>query len=114
MPSCRRTYPWHLIRDRDALVSFDEHSTIPPWTSKFSLRKGYVTTRNKYMRCEKLFYGYEAELNAASCASRGLPGHVRAAHEATARPLIQRVLQCGGRPEHLHALFDAGAAKVGC
>ena len=103
---CRRTYPWHLIRDRDALVSFDEH-TIPRWTSKFSLRKGYVTTRNKYMRCEKLFYGYEAELNRFLCIE-GTPGHVEL--RDLARPLIQRVLQWG-RPEHLHALFDAGAAK---
>lgn len=39
-------------------MSFDEH-TIPRWTKKFSIPKGYVTTRNKYMRCEKLYLGYE-------------------------------------------------------
>ncbi len=44
--------------DEDSLLSFDEHS-IPRWTKKFSIRKGYVTTRNKYMRCEKLYYGYD-------------------------------------------------------
>ena len=55
---CRRTCPWHLLRNEDALVSFDEH-TIPRWTRKFHIGKGYITTRNKYMRCEKLFTGYD-------------------------------------------------------
>ena len=55
---CRRTYPWHLLRGQDSILSFDEH-TIPRWTRKFHIGKGYVTTRNKYMRCEKLFYGYD-------------------------------------------------------
>jgi hypothetical protein len=32
---------------------------VPRWTRKFHIKKGYVTTRNKYMRCEKLFYSYE-------------------------------------------------------
>jgi hypothetical protein len=104
---CRRTYPWELIRGRDALVSFDEH-TLPRWTSTFSLRKGYVTTRNKYMRCEKLFYGYEAERDRFLCIE-GTPGHVELRDLAC--PLLQRVLQ-GGQPERLHALFDAGAGKA--
>src|SRR5262245_2042286 len=39
---CRRTCPWHLLRDEDVMVSFDEH-TIPRWTKKFRLGKGYVT-----------------------------------------------------------------------
>ena len=55
---CRRTSPWRWIRGKDALVSFDEH-TIPRWTHKFSVPKGFITTRNKYMRCEKLYYGYD-------------------------------------------------------
>ncbi len=37
-------------------------------------------------------------------------GHGHVELRDLARPLIQRVLQWG-RPEHLHALFDAGAAK---
>src|SRR5579872_367766 len=57
---CRRTCPWHLIRNADVMVSFDEH-TIPRWTKKFHIGKGYVTTRNKYMRCEKLFTGFDLE-----------------------------------------------------
>jgi hypothetical protein len=103
---CRRTYPWHLIRGRDALVSFDEH-TIPRWTSKFTLRKGYVTTRNKYMRCEKLFYGYAVDCNRFLCIE-GTQGHVELRDLAC--PLLQRVLQWG-QPQSLHALFDAGAGK---
>src|SRR5260221_56666 len=62
---CRRTFPWHLIEGQDALVSYDEHS-LPRWTRKFHIKKGYITTRNKYMRCEKLFYGTEQK-NRASC-----------------------------------------------
>jgi hypothetical protein len=104
---CRRTYPWQLIRGRPALVSFDEH-TIPRWTRKFSVRKGYVTTRNKYMRCEKLFYGYDVERNRFLCIE-GTPGSVEL--RDLARPFICRVLH-GGRPQTLHALFDAGAGKA--
>jgi hypothetical protein len=103
---CRRTYPWDLIRGQDALVSFDEH-TIPRWTSKFTLRKGYVTTRNKYMRCEKLFYGYAVDRDRFLCIE-GTPGHVELRDLAC--PLLQRVLQWG-QPQSLHALFDAGAGK---
>ncbi len=55
---CRRTSFWHLIQGDIALVSYDEH-TIPRWTRKFRIRKGYVTTRNKHMRCEKLFYTFD-------------------------------------------------------
>jgi hypothetical protein len=48
---CRRTCPWHLLRGDDAIVSFDEH-TIPRWTRKFRIPKGYVTTRNESVsRC---------------------------------------------------------------
>jgi hypothetical protein len=43
---CRRTSPWDLIRGDVALVSYDEH-TIPRWTRKFHIQKGYVTTRNR-------------------------------------------------------------------
>src|SRR5437763_5638535 len=55
---CRRTSPWHLITGEIVLASYDEH-TVPRWTSKFHIEKGYVTTRNKYMRCEKLFYSFD-------------------------------------------------------
>jgi hypothetical protein len=103
---CRRTSPWELLRGDDALVSFDEH-TIPRWTHKYAIRKGYVTTRNKYMRCEKLFYGYHVEWERYVCV-QATPGHVELRDLAV--PLTRRVL-AAGQPRHLHALFDAGAGK---
>jgi hypothetical protein len=104
---CRRTCPWDWIRGEDALVSFDEH-TIPRWTHKYAIRKGFVTTRNKYMRCEKLFYGYHVELDRFLCV-QATPGHVELRDLAV--PLTRRVLRAG-QPRHLHALFDAGAGKA--
>jgi len=103
---CRRTCPWHLIRNADVMVSFDEH-TIPRWTKKFHIGKGYVTTRNKFMRCEKLFTGFDLE-SGRFLTIRGTPGDTGL--QELAVPLVQQVLQ-QGRPRSLHALFDAGAGK---
>jgi hypothetical protein len=103
---CRRTCPWHLLHDEDALVSFDEH-TIPRWTRKFRIGKGYVTTRNKYMRCEKLFTGYDLA-SGRFLSVRGTPGNWNL--QDLAVPLLQQVLR-QGRPRSVHALFDAGAGK---
>ena len=103
---CRRTFPWHLLRQADAMVSFDEH-TIPRWTKKFRIGKGYVTTRNKYMRREKLFTGFDLE-SGRFLTRRGTPGNVGL--QELAAPLVRQVLK-HGRPRTLHALFDAGAAK---
>jgi hypothetical protein len=103
---CRRTCPWHLLHREDALVSFDEH-TIPRWTRKFHIGKGYVTTRNKYMRCEKLFTGYDLTCDRFLCV-RGTPGN--GSLQELAVPLLQQVLR-HGQPHSLHALFDAGAGK---
>jgi hypothetical protein len=103
---CRRTSPWHLLHDADALMSFDEH-TIPRWTKKFHIGKGYVTTRNKYMRCEKLFTGYDL-VSDRFLSVRGTPGNGTLQDRAV--PLLQQVLR-QGRPRTLHALFDAGAGK---
>jgi hypothetical protein len=103
---CRRTFPWHLIAGEDALVSFDEHS-VPRWTHKFHIPKGYVTTRNKYMRCEKLFYSYEARYDRY-LALRATPGDWEL--RPLAVPSLQQVLRCG-QPQSLQALFDAGAGK---
>jgi hypothetical protein len=103
---CRRTCPWHLLRNEDALVSFDEH-TIPRWTRKYPIGKGYVTTRNKYMRCEKLFSGYDL-FSGRFLSVRGTPGNWNL--QDLAVPLVQQVLR-QGRPRTLHALFDAGAGK---
>lgn len=103
---CRRTCPWHWIRNADVMVSFDEH-TLPRWTKKFRIGKGYVTTRNKYMRCEKLFTGFDLT-SGRFLTVRGTPGDVGL--QELAVPLVQQVLK-QGRPRTLHALFDAGAAK---
>jgi hypothetical protein len=103
---CRRTCPWHLLRTDDALVSFDEH-TVPRWTRKFHIGKGYVTSRNKYMRCEKLFTGYDLGSHRFLCV-RGTPGNCSL--QELAVPLVQQVLE-HGRPRRVHALFDAGAGK---
>jgi hypothetical protein len=103
---CRRTSPWHLIAGEVALVSYDEH-TIPRWTHKFHIPKGYVTTRNKYMRCEKLFYGYDL-LTGRYLTVRATPGDWGLIDLAV--PLARQAL-ARGRPEYLHALFDAGAGQ---
>lgn len=103
---CRRTSPWHLIADNLALCSYDEH-TIPRWTHKFHVKKGYVTTRNKYMRCEKLFYTYDVGRDRY-LAVRATPGDWGLSDLAV--PLTRQTLR-RGRPAYLHALFDAGAGQ---
>jgi hypothetical protein len=103
---CRHTSPWHLLRGEVALVSYDEH-TIPRWTRKFRIPKGYVTTRNKYMRCEKLFYTFDLA-SGRYLAVRAAPGDMELIDLAV--PLVCQALQ-RGRPHYLHALFDAGAGK---
>lgn len=104
---CRRTFPWHLIEGADAVVSYDEH-TLPRWTRKFHIPKGYSTTRNKYMRCEKLFYSYEVQQDRY-LAVRAAPGDWELRDWAV--PAVQQVLRYS-QPRSLHALFDAGAGKA--
>jgi hypothetical protein len=101
---CRRTSPWELIRREVVLASYDEH-TIPRWTRKFHIDKGYVTTRNKRMRCEKLFYTFDLS-SGRYLAVRATPGDWGLSDLAV--PLVRQTLQYG-RPAYLHALFDAGA-----
>jgi hypothetical protein len=103
---CRRTSPWPLIQGKRASVSYDEH-TIPRWTRKFRIKKGYVTTRNKYMRCEKLFYTFDLEHDRylAVRATRGDWRLIDLAVRLTRQTLAR------GCPEHLHAIFDAGAGQ---
>ena len=102
----RRTFAWHLFRNEDALVSFDEH-TIPRWTKKYRIGKGYITTRNKYMRCEKLFTGYDVG-QGRFLSVRATPGNWNL--QDLAVPMLEQVLQ-HSRPRTVHALFDAGAGK---
>jgi len=101
---CRRTSPWHLIAGGVALASYDEH-TIPRWTHKFHIKKGYITTRNKHRRCEKLFSTYDLG-SGRYLAVRATPGDWGL--QDLAVPLTRQTLE-RGQPEYLHALFDAGA-----
>jgi hypothetical protein len=103
---CRCTSPWDGIRGEDAVVSFDEHS-IPRWTRKFSIPKGFVTIRDKYMRCEKLYYGYDV-VHDRYLTVRGTPGNVEL-RDVSVR-MLQEILT-RGQPDRLHALFDGGAGK---
>jgi hypothetical protein len=103
---CHRTSPWEELHDRDVVMSFDEHA-IPRWTKKFSIPRGYVTTRNKYMRCEKLYLGYDV-YQGRFTTIKGTPGKIELRDVASL--LTRRVLRYG-RPASLHALFDAGAGK---
>jgi hypothetical protein len=103
---CHRTSPWDLLEGEDSLLSFDEHS-IPRWTKKFSIPKGYVTTRNKYMRCEKLYYGYDLR-QRRFVTVKATPGNVEL--RDVSGLLTRRVLRFG-QPASLHAVFDAGAGK---
>ncbi len=106
---CSRTSPLCLLEGEDVVVSYDEHS-IPRWTHKFNIKKGYVTTRNKHMRCEKLYYGYDV-LNDRYLSVRATPGNVRLIDVAVR--LTRQTLEIG-QPAHLHALFDAGAGQADC
>jgi hypothetical protein len=103
---CDRTSPWDGITGDEAVVSFDEHS-IPRWTRKFSIPKGYVTIRNKYMRCENLYYAYDV-VHDRYLTVRGTPGNVQL-RDLSLRMTQQVLTQ--GQPRQLHALFDAGAGK---
>lgn len=104
---CRRTAAWYWVKGSDAQVSFDEHS-IPRWTHKFHIPKGYVTTRNKYMHCEKLYFAYETFFQRFLCL-QATRGNVELRDVSV--PLTRRVLR-QGQPRTLHALFDAGAGKA--
>jgi hypothetical protein len=104
---CRRTFPWQRIADTDAVTSYDEHS-VPRWTRKFRIAKGYVTTRNKHMRCEKLFYSYDV-LHDRYLALRATPGDWELRDVAVRQ--VEQVLR-HAQPRSLHALFDAGAGKA--
>ncbi|HWU41507.1 MAG TPA: hypothetical protein VN203_27950, partial [Candidatus Acidoferrum sp.] len=88
---CRRTSPWDLIRGAEAWVGYDEH-TIPRWTRKYRIRKGYVTTRNKHMRCEKLFSSFDLQ-HQRYLAVRATPGDWRLIDMAI--PLVEQTLAWG-------------------
>jgi hypothetical protein len=55
---CRLTQKLRRFEGQTLRLSLDEH-TVPRWTRRNRPSKGYVTTRNKHMRCEKLYYLYD-------------------------------------------------------
>ena len=101
-----RASPWDMLYEQQVLMSFDEH-TIPRWTKKFSIPKGYVTTCNKYMRCENLYYGYDLH-QRRFVTVKAISGKVKL--RDVSGLLTRRVLGYG-QPKSLHAVFDAGAGK---
>lgn len=87
-------------------VSLDEH-TVPRWTRKFRLPKGYHTTRNKHMKVEKLFTGFDVR-GRQFLRLWSTPGNVELYQ--VARRLAQRLRRASGGAR-LRLLVDAGAAK---
>ncbi len=77
-------------------VSLDSH-TVPCWTRKYAIPKGYHTCRNKYMKLEHLYYFYD------------LNGHCLLRLSATPgdQELHRRML-----PEIRRLMKDTGAARV--
>jgi hypothetical protein len=77
-------------------VSLDSH-TVPCWTRKYAIPKGYHTCRNKYMKLEHLYYFYD------------LNGHCLLRLSATPgdQDLHRRML-----PEIRRLMKDTGAARV--
>jgi hypothetical protein len=86
-------------------VSIDEH-TIPRFTKKFSIRKGFHTIRNKHMKAEKLFYPFliGSRKLLALIVTRG---H---ANLATIAARLLPTLRRQARGRQLRILLDAGAA----
>ena len=87
-------------------VSLDEHA-VPRWTRKFRIPKGYHTTRNKHMKVEKLFTGFDVR-GRQFLRLWATPGNVELYQ--VARRLVQRLRRASGGAR-LRLLVDAGAAK---
>jgi len=87
-------------------ISLDEHA-VPRWTRKFSIPKGYHTTRNKHMKVEKLFTGFDVR-GRQFLRLWSTRGDVEL-YQIAAR-LAQRLRRASG-PARLRLLLDAGAAK---
>jgi hypothetical protein len=83
-------------KDKALRVSLDSH-TVPCWTRKYAIPKGYHTCRNKYMKLEHLYYFYDLD---GHCLLRlsAMPGD---------QDLHRRML-----PEIRRLKKDTGAARV--
>ena len=92
----RLTEPLTQWAGKAFCVSLDSH-TVPCWTRKYAIPKGYHTCRNKYMKLEHLYYFYDLE------------GHCLLRLSATPgdQDLHRRML-----PEIRRLMKDTGAARV--
>lgn len=95
-----------LPRQREHTISIDEHS-VPRFTRKFRIKKGYHTIRNKFMPIEKLFFSFHVGLRCllSLVVTRGNGKLCQLAHK-----LCQR-LQPRVRGATVYLLLDAGAAQ---
>ena len=102
----RRKSEPHLPRRDLHTVSIDEH-TIPRFTRKFQIKKGYHTIRNKHMPVEKLTFSFHVSLRALLSLVVS-PGDAKLTD--LAKLLLQRLrARLSGAP--VCVLLDAGAAK---
>lgn len=87
-------------------LSIDEH-TVPRFTRKFLIKKGFHTIRNKKMRAEKLFFSFASDTRTLLDLIV-TPGNGRLAR--IAGKMIQS-LRKRRRSAKLRVVLDAGAAQ---
>jgi hypothetical protein len=95
-----------MSRGQSHTISIDEHS-IPRFTRKFNLRKGYHTIRNKHMKIEKITFAFLTSTKTLlNCVvSRGHKGLSGLANKLL--PQLRRK----ARGAQIRLILDAGAAK---
>jgi len=101
----RETSP-KVQRAEEHVFSLDEHA-IARFTRKFSIRKGFHTIRNKYMKVEKLFFPFDV-------VARNLLPPIVTRGNASLSSLTRKLLpslrrRARGAPIRL--ILDAGAAN---
>ena len=87
-------------------ISIDEHS-IPRFTKKFDIAKGFHTIRNKNMKVEKLFFSF----NLASWRLMSLISTPGDRSLASISRRLLRVARRQARGAPIRVILDAGAAK---
>lgn len=100
----RMTQRLRSYEGKIASLSLDEHVVVR-WTRKLLISKGYHTTRNKHLRCEKLFYFFDLAGNAFCFL---VPTLGRIGLGKLVRPLI-RMFRREARPAAIRLIVDAGA-----
>lgn len=100
----RSTQRLRSLEGKTVLLSLDEH-VVPRWTRKMLISKGYHTTRNKHLRCEKLFYFFDVDGNRFRLL---LPTPGRVGLSGLAGRLVGQFRR-EARPAAIRLLLDAGA-----